>query len=226
MYRNRNAGLKLVREPFVSMAAQWHANSDLYRTENRVAASLEYDLKHRPIDVHDHNGLIRFMTEPWENIGDFLRCRNAWEKFRKGGHLLKTAADWHRFVAHMNGATKAKDQRTPFQELALRALAHAPGSGFTKLSPTKIAKLFTSATVAGVASRDSVNNVTRRTRWTSATAPVFPQDMPLIEALKPVIGSTEIARLADLDQSDPETADLCRPVELVDKGQDFESRPK
>ena len=78
-------------------------------------ANLDYDLKRRPVDVHDHEGLIRFSTVPWPDIDTFLEHRSAFDRWRESAQAcLKTAEDWHRFLgwkqAPRSGAASSRSQ--------------------------------------------------------------------------------------------------------------------
>ena len=75
VFRARLFDTSMLRKQFISVRDQWHANADLVDVARASRANLDYDLKRRPVDVHDYEGLIRFGTEPWSDVESFLEHR-------------------------------------------------------------------------------------------------------------------------------------------------------
>ena len=72
LFRARELNTRMPRRQFISVRAQWYANADLIDIPRVSRANLDYDLKRRPVCVHDHEGLIRFSTEPWPDVDTFI----------------------------------------------------------------------------------------------------------------------------------------------------------
>ena len=61
--------------------------------------NLCYDLKRRPQNVRDVEGIISFDTVPWADIEEFFEWRDALDQWRPDKkRVLKTALDWRQFV--------------------------------------------------------------------------------------------------------------------------------
>jgi hypothetical protein len=125
LFRGRQFNTTMLRKQFISVRDQWYANTDLIEIRRISRANLDYDLKRRPINVHDHDDLIRFGTEPWPDFETFLEHRRAFDRWRQSAEAcLKTAEDWHRFLswkqAPRSGAASA---RTAFANAIVAAFA-------------------------------------------------------------------------------------------------------
>ncbi len=126
IYRNRTPETMFYRAEFVSPRRQYFAGGDLIETYRMTTASLEYDLKRRPINVRDAHGLIRFETVPWRDITEFRRWRERFDKWRKTTPaLLKTAADWDEFLGWLDaGCPRRKaSRRSPLMGAIRTAVA-------------------------------------------------------------------------------------------------------
>lgn len=126
LFVERQYGTELARKDFVSISAQWRGITDLFPTYRKSKVNLDYDLKRRPVGVQDGEmGLIRFSTEPWSNLDEFLKHRAAFDNWREvNASCLKQSDDWRRFLTSMNlpkGAVSAG--RTAFSQAVVVACA-------------------------------------------------------------------------------------------------------
>jgi hypothetical protein len=155
IYRTREYTTELTRRDFVSIRNQWYSNGDLTAKYRRNKVALDWDFKRRPVDLRDEDGCIRFTSEPWATIDEFLEWRRDFESWRAStGAVLKTTADWERFLAsrHMpKAAMMAK--RTAFQQALMVALARTsrpPGRYASGPTRAEIARRLTEAGIHGV----------------------------------------------------------------------------
>jgi hypothetical protein len=125
LFRGRQFNTTMFRKQFISVRAQWYANADLIDIPRKSRANLDYDLKRRPVDVHDHEGLICFGTDPWPDFDMFLEHRRAFDRWRAGAKAcLKTAEDWHRFLSWKQAPRSgAASGRTAFANAVVAAFA-------------------------------------------------------------------------------------------------------
>ena len=125
VFRTREFDTNMLRKQFISVREQWHANADLIDIPRVSRANFDYDLKRRPINVHDHEGLVRFGTEPWPDVDSFLEYRRAFDKWRRSAEAcLKTAEDWHRFRSWKQAPRSgAASTRTAFANAVITAFA-------------------------------------------------------------------------------------------------------
>ncbi len=155
LFRRREYSTELTRRDFVSIRHQWLDSSDLTAKYSRARVALDWDFKRRPVNVRDAEGCLRFETEPWATFEEFLHTRRAFDRWREAeSAVLKTAADWQRFVTWSQLPKAALSAgRTQFQQALMVALAKRPrargwcGSGMTR---AELARHLTSAGVPGV----------------------------------------------------------------------------
>jgi hypothetical protein len=126
LFESREYGTELKRKDFVSISAQWRGGTDLFHTYRKSKVNLDYDLKRRPVSVRDGEmGLIRFSTEPWSNLDEFLKHRAAFDNWREATvSCLKQSDDWRRFLTSLDlpkGALSAG--RTAFSQAVVVACA-------------------------------------------------------------------------------------------------------
>ena len=128
LYRDRHFDLKLTQRRMINLRLQWLTELDLVDNEQEVRVNLDYDLKRRPIEVTDVNGVICFRTEAWQTIEEFNEHRNAFENWRpKKRRVLRTAQDWHDFLQYKHDTVMKADagvrtnKRPPIVQLFLNS---------------------------------------------------------------------------------------------------------
>lgn len=128
LFKGRDASTELRRRDFIDLASQWHQNEDLVTVDAIARVNLDFDMKRRPVAVHDHDGLIRFSTEPWPDAATYQAEAKRFNCWRALGNTLKTVADWHAFKAAAAGTRSGRHTtaRTPFERAAIIAAASWP----------------------------------------------------------------------------------------------------
>ena len=189
----------------LACAQQWYENADLIEMPRMSRANLDYDLKRRPVDVHDHEGLIRFSTVPWPDIDTFFEHRSAFDRWRKSAQAcLKTTEDWHRFLgwkqAPRSGAASSRSQ-----------FANAVVAGFAKglpgfpirgrgrhgkgMSRAAAARWLASLGITGVTTKAFENSRARDADPRGTVAVLTPGDHELIAKLLPTLSREAIMSL-------------------------------
>jgi hypothetical protein len=131
---------------------QYQDASPLLFETRRTRVNLDYDLKRQPVTATDADGLVAFTTRPWRCPADFKAWREAlteWGETKQ--RVLKTASDWHDFVAWREtcaGRRGAPRRRAPFEHLLVAAVAY--GLFPRGVSPQDRADALTLAGVEGV----------------------------------------------------------------------------
>jgi hypothetical protein len=205
VFRTRNYNTSMLRKPFISVSQQWYENADLVEMPRMNRANLDYDLKRRPVDVHDHEGLIRFSTVPWSDIDTFLEHRSAFDRWRESAQAcLKTTEDWHRFLgwkqAPRSGAASSRSQ-----------FANAVVAGFAKGLPgfpirgrgrygegmgrAAAARWLASLGIPGVTTKTFENSRDRDANPSGTVAVLTPSDHELIAKLLPTLSREAIMSL-------------------------------
>jgi hypothetical protein len=93
--RERTYDTKLLRKTLTPLSVLWLEETDLVEVQCLVRFNADYDLKRRPIDPRDVEGLICFGTAPWGSIEQFNEARDALEAWAKSKRrVLKTTKDW------------------------------------------------------------------------------------------------------------------------------------
>jgi hypothetical protein len=205
VFRTRNYNTSMLRRPFISLREQWYENADLIEMPRMNRANLDYDLKRRPVDVHDYEGLIRFNTEPWPDLDTFLAHRRAFDRWRKSAEAcLKTSEDWHRFLswqqAPRSGAASA---RTHFSNAVVAAFARGlpgfPVRGRGRygvgMSRPEIALWLASVGIEGVTTKTFENSRVREVDPSGSVALLTPGDHQLIGRLATVLSREAISSL-------------------------------
>ena len=205
IFRARDYNTRMLRKPFISVRQQWYENADLIDIPRVSRANLDYDLKRRPVDVHDHEGLIRFSTVPWPDIDTFFEYRGAFKRWRGSAQAcLKTTEDWHRFLgwkqAPRSGAASSRSQ-----------FANAIVAGFAKglpgfpirgkgrygkgMSRTAAARWLASLGITGVTTKAFENSQARDADPGGTVAVLTPGDYKLIAKLQPTLPREAIMSL-------------------------------
>ena len=53
--------------------------------------NFDYDLKRRPVDVHDdEHGRIKFATMPWQTVDEYLTYPDSYQDYRRGERTKET----------------------------------------------------------------------------------------------------------------------------------------
>ena len=200
--------LKLDRMPrrqFISVRAQWYANADLIDIPRVSRANLDYDLKRRPVGVHDHEGLIRFSTEPWPDVDTFIEYRRTFDRWRKSAEAcLKTAEDWHRFLSWKQAPRSgAASMRTAFANAVIAAFAkgltgfpvRGRGRYATGMSRVELAEWLAAVGIDGVTAKTFENSRDRDPDPTGSVSVLTPGDYELIARLGANLSRDAIASL-------------------------------
>jgi hypothetical protein len=205
VFRAREFNTRMPRRQFISVRAQWYANADLIDIPRVSRANLDYDLKRRPVCVHDHEGLIRFSTEPWPDVDTFIEYRRTFDRWRRSAETcLKTAEDWHRFLswkqAPRSGAASA---RTAYANAVVAAYAkglpgfpvRGRGRYGTGMSRVDFAAWLASVGIHGVTAKTFENCRVRDPDPTGSVSVLTPGDYELIARLGAVLSREAIASL-------------------------------
>jgi hypothetical protein len=205
VFRAREFDTIMPRKQFIPVREQWFANADLIEIPRTSRLNLDYDLKRRPVNVHDHEGLICFGTEPWPDLDVFLEYRSAFDRWRQSAKAcLKTAEDWHRFLswtrAQRSGAASA---RTGFANAIIAAIAkglpgfpvRGRGRYGNGMSRAELAAWLASVGIDGVTIKTFENSRDRDPDPTGSVSMLTPGDLELIGRLEAVLSRDAIASL-------------------------------
>jgi hypothetical protein len=211
-YAEREYDTRLVGCEFACLQDQWTGNSDLVQIEKSVRMNFDYDMKRRPVNVRTGpNGLIKFETDPWDSLDEFLEWRRDFDAWRIATRsVLKKLEDWQRFVAWRTARrTRSASQRTPWQQrlvalfatgkiLPLRTRGRggeaAPSNALTQ---PQIAKLLSDAGVPAV-TRDIFQKVALRESSLAETLspPMLSEDFLVLENLRRMLSPEVLKVLA------------------------------
>ena len=222
VFRARQFNTTMLRKQFISVRAQWFANADLIDIPRESRANLDYDLKRRPVNVHDHEGLVRFSTVPWPDIDTFLEHRSAFDRWRESAQAcLKTTEDWYRFLgwkqAPRSGAASGRSQ-----------FANAVVAGFAKglpgfpirgrgrhgkgMSRAAAARWLASLGITGVTTKAFENSRARDADPRGTVAVLTPGDHELIAKLLPTLSREAIMSLLTESAAATVQTDVARVV--------------
>ena len=111
MFRRRDYHTKMKQPTLTSLRDQHNKGLDLQLDEDRnVRWNADPDLKNKPVDVRDIDGLFAADTVPWDTIIDFEDARDDLDLWRGSQRrVIKTAQDYHdmRTWAAARGSRKA-----------------------------------------------------------------------------------------------------------------------
>lgn len=205
VFREREFNTSMPRKQFISVREQWYANADLIDIARVNRVNLDYDLKRRPVNVRDHEGLVRFSTEPWPDVDTFLDYRCTFDRWRQSAAAcLKTAEDWHRFLswkqAPRSGAAAA---RTAFVNAVIAAFGkglpgfpvRGTGRYATGMSRHQLAGWLASVGIDGVTAKTFENGRARDPDPTGSVSILTPGDHELIGRLRGVLSRDAIVSL-------------------------------
>jgi hypothetical protein len=114
---------------FIPLRRQWLDDADLVTFDRSSRINLCFDLKRRPVKVRDEGGIIAFDTEPWHDIDEFTRVRDAFDGWRSDHkRVLRIAEDWRDFISWNDAragrrASGVRGQRPRIVVLFMRAYA-------------------------------------------------------------------------------------------------------
>ena len=95
LYLRREYDTAYERKDFPSLKRQHDTGCDLVETLVNVRLNWCYDMKNRPVNVTDVNGVISFETRPWRTLDEFEAFREDFDDWRNSHHrVLKTASDY------------------------------------------------------------------------------------------------------------------------------------
>jgi hypothetical protein len=117
MFRRRKYDTTLTRPVLTSLRDQHNKGLDLQMDEDRaVRWNADPDLKNKPINVHDVDGLFAADTVPWNTIEEFEDARDGLDLWRWSQRcVIKTAQDYHDMLAWIAGSGSRKAVGTTAQ---------------------------------------------------------------------------------------------------------------
>ena len=220
LFRARQFDTSMPRKQFISVRMQWYKNTDLIEIPHKSRLNLDYDLKRRPVNVDDHEGLIRFGTEPWPDLDKFLEHRRAFDRWRESAEAcLKTAEDWHRFLSWKQAPRSgAASKRTMFANAIVTAFAKGlpgfPARGRGRygkgMSRVAAATWLASVGIDGVTNKAFENSRLRDPDPTGSVTDLTPGDYDLIEWLEAVLPRDAIASLLTVELAASLDCRACR----------------
>jgi hypothetical protein len=100
LVRDRTYETRIERKSLISLSAQHLTDADLVPVTREVRVNLDYDLKRRPANVHDDQGLLTAETTPWDRVEDFEKARDVLEAWKLSQRrVLKTCSDYNAMIA-------------------------------------------------------------------------------------------------------------------------------
>ena len=97
-FRRRSHDTTFESTRLTSLTKQHNDFEDLLDIVISCRWNADLDLKVRPGNVRDYDGLFRADGVPWETKDEALRCRRAFDVWRREyARVVRVAADWHDF---------------------------------------------------------------------------------------------------------------------------------
>jgi hypothetical protein len=117
MFRRREYDTKVKQPVLTSLRDQHNKGLDLQLDEDReVRWNADPDLKNKPIDPRDVDGLFAAGTVPWATIDEFEDARDGLDLWRwSQRRVIKTGQDYHDMLAWTAGRSSRKAVRTTAQ---------------------------------------------------------------------------------------------------------------
>ena len=104
MFRARDYDTKVEQRSLTSLREQHVNGKALQEVVRLVRWNPDLDLKNKPINVRDEDGLFAADTVPWATIDEFEDARDNLDAFRKTQRrVIKTAQDYHDMLAWAAG---------------------------------------------------------------------------------------------------------------------------
>jgi hypothetical protein len=117
MFRRREYDTKVEQPVLTSLRDQHNKGLDLQLDKDReVRWNADPDLKNKPVDVRDVDGLFAADTVPWTTIDEFEDARDKLDQWRwSQRRVIKTAQDYHDMQAWNAGRSSRKAVGTTAQ---------------------------------------------------------------------------------------------------------------
>ena len=160
IYRARTFDLIHDHKVRIDLRTQWLNDSDLVDVERPRRVNLDPDLKRKPVEIRESEGVLAFDTEPWDSLADFIQARDDLEQWKRcEKRVLRTIDDWHAYRAWAKArpakrAANTRGSRPAFITAIVRAWIHSqlglPGpAGRGKTGGERIADLARDMTAGG-----------------------------------------------------------------------------
>jgi hypothetical protein len=137
-----------------------------------VRWNADFDMKRRPVNVRDVDGLITADTEPWRNIDEFNLARDQLEDWKRSQRrVLKTAQDYDDMeewstarASRSKTGTRSNNKLSPMPAAVLKVLAHrtTPLSEWFKTETDAQKAAFMSALTGAKLTKMNVKDARRR----------------------------------------------------------------
>ena len=124
MFKNRTSDLKLMGRDFISIRDQWHADGDLVPVYIERRVNFDFDMKTRPVEPVELDGLLNFHTRPWKNIQEHMLHRGALDKMRNDGGQLKTHDDYVALQKKIRSLAPRMNDQASFDKVAVGQWIH------------------------------------------------------------------------------------------------------
>jgi len=133
--------------------------------------NLDFDLKRKPIDAHDEEGLLTAPTLPWDAIEDFEKARDDLEEWKRSQRqVLKTNSDYNTMISWSENigdrraaGVKSDNSLGPLASAFLRVLA-LRAFDVARATDDELGQLMTA--LCGIkGSRSRISNARRRGRY-------------------------------------------------------------
>jgi hypothetical protein len=131
-YRERNFATKMRSKSLTSLRTQHLLETDLQTVVRDVQWNADYDMKRKPVNVRNVDGLIAADTAPWRNINEFERARDQLEGWKRSQRrVLKTKQDYDDMTnwavereSRRRIGVRADNTLSPVAAATLKILAH------------------------------------------------------------------------------------------------------
>jgi hypothetical protein len=170
LVRDRTYEARIERKSLISLRAQHLTDADLVPVTREVRVNLDFDLKRRPIDVHDDEGLLTAQTIPWDTVEDFEKARDdleAWKHSQR--RVLKTCSDYNAMISWVDNigerraaGVKSDNWLGPLMAAFLRIVALG-AFGVRSVTDDDLGRVMTALCGIDV-SRARISNARRRGR--------------------------------------------------------------
>ena len=170
LVRDRTYETRIERKSLIALRAQHLADADLVSVIRKVRVNLDFDLKRKPIDARDQEGLLTALTVPWETIADFERARDGLEAWKRSQRrVLKTSSDYNAMIswaenvsARCAAGVKFDNSLSPLTAAFLRIVALG-AFGVKRVTDHDLGRVMTALCGIDV-SRSRISNARRRGR--------------------------------------------------------------
>jgi hypothetical protein len=170
LVRDRTYETRIERKSLIALRAQHLTDADIVPVTREVRVNLDFDLKRRPIDVHDEEALLTAETIPWVTVADFEKARDdleAWKHSQR--RVLKTCIDYNAMISWAESASvrrvagvKSDNSLGPLTAAFLRIVALG-AFGVKRATDDDLGRVMTALCGIDV-SRSRISNARRRGR--------------------------------------------------------------